>query len=190
MAGETLRTGTQLLAETPDNTAGLIDAVNLRNTIVSEAAGIAFLEDDNATFPITIIDGVWVDINASITPAPQLASNFAFQFDSNNAILPDYSGITVPAGVQRLTQITTFILAVKAGGGTASYDYQHFLGGAPVGNPLRIEHTAVQQLVTGTTEILYEPALGQTISARIMGVGTADQITINDMRQRVMSVLI
>jgi len=193
MAGETLRTAAQLLTEFPDNTAGLIDAVQGRNHIVSMLPGIGFLEDDTTSFTITVIDGTFVDVNQDITPLPLLAANFAWAIDGNNAWIPDYTsiGITVPAGVQRLVGINTTMLLAKQGGGTASYTWQIFKGGVAVGNGLTTAALGIAaQLITVVEEVLYEPALVETLSLRVRANGTTDNIDVSDFRQRVTSILL
>lgn len=105
MAGETLRTASQLLVEFPDNTAGLIDAVNSRNFIVSATVAVAFLEDAVVDTPYTMpmADGVPTPFLPTYPAVPDFVGNF-WKLDGNNQILPSYTdqGVTVPAGVFRL----------------------------------------------------------------------------------------
>ena len=192
MAGETLRTATQLLAEFPDNTAGLIDAVQSRNMIVSELLGVGFMEDNTAAFTVTIQDGVFVSINAAVTPQPIIAANFAWDIDGNNAWFPDYvnNGVTVPAGVIRLHGMTSTILVTKPGGGSAIYSFQYFIAGVPFGNPVSVSLDATPSILPQSDETLSEVALGETIDWRVSGVGTAEDLSILDFRQRVTSALI
>lgn len=192
MAGETLRTASQLLAEFPDNTAGLIDAVNSRNMIVSELLGVGFMEDNAAQFTITVQDGVFVSVNAAVTPNPLLAANFAWDIDGNNSWFPDYvnNGVIVPAGVTRLHGITSTILVQKQGGGTASYSFQYFLGGVAFGNPVTVTIGTTPQILPQSDELLVEVALGETMDWRCRANGTTDNLDVLDFRQRVTSALI
>lgn len=193
MAGETLRTASQLLAEFPDNTAGLIDAINSRNAVVSEAVGIGFLEDDTASFVIDVTAGVVVSINAEITPLPQLAANFAWDIDGNNAWIPDYgnNGIITPAGVTRLVGINTTMILNKLTGGSADYIFQYRQAGVLIGNAITWNLTGGNpQLFTMSEELLYEPALGENLEITVTGSGTSDDLDCLDFRQRVTSVLL
>ena len=84
MAGETLKIASQLLADFPDNTAGLIDAVQSRNFVVSVAVGVGFVEDDPAQVPYTIpmTDGVPVPFMPTLTNVG-FFGNFWNKYDSN-----------------------------------------------------------------------------------------------------------
>jgi len=192
MAGETLRTAIQLLAEFPDNTAGLIDAINSRNAVVSEMGGIGFLEDDSASFNIPITAGNAQDINSLITPIPILASNFAFDLNGNQHWVEGYTaaGITVPAGVFRLLGLQTTMVLFKQGGGTSTYQFQYTRGGATFGNPIEWNLGTTNQLVVINEDVLYEPALNEAFSVQVLNQVGNDDLTVTDFRQQITGTLL
>ena len=189
MAGETLRTAIELLGEFPDNTSGLIDAVNSRDFIVSVAPGVAFMEDDPADTPIVIpiTDGVPTDILAQLT-APQFIANF-WQLDGSNGFIPDYSGVVIPPATIRLLTGSMIIEVEKVGGGTADYTFQGTQGGVITGNPILRSISTITTLVFSGVR-LYDVSIGGAISVQVEGTGTSDDLTLSDLRVSIESVLI
>ena len=193
MAGETLKTASQLLADYGDNTSGLIEAVNVRNHVVSAVPAIGFAEDQSATFEIDVT-AAWTSINAEILPGPTVAANF-WKLDGNQSWLPSYTdtGIIVPAGVNRLVGLNTSLNLVKVGGGTALYDFAVFSGGVLAGFPiLNVELSTVARILFLTDEFVYEVALDQPLEIRIRGAGGTLQANLNclDFRQRVTGIML
>ena len=193
MAGETLLTASQLLASFPDNQAGLIDAVQARDLVVSQAVGVMFVEDDPADVPYTLqmIDGVPVPFLLNYPGTPVEASNF-YTLDGNGQIIPDYVGIgvNVPAGVTRLHEGSVIINLQKAGGGTAVYQFQGTQGGTFVGDPLTREIGTTEQVVVFSGTRLYDVSLAEPVDFSITPLGHSDDLIINDFRINLNSVLI
>ena len=190
MAGETLRTVNQMLANWPDNTQGLISPLDGRDMIVSEAVGVGFLLLDNGpvTVPIPAQD-VWVQINSLITPI-QFAGNF-WQLDGNQAFTESYTaqGITVPPGTERLTTFDVGMLVSKVGGGTNTYEFSLFADGVNTATTGYVDvFTADPEYVTITTSRLPDYSLAETFDARVRCLdGTAD-LTLDEFRFAVQSV--
>ena len=193
MAGETLRTGTELLASFPDNQAGLIDAVQARDFVISAVNGLVFIEDDPLDVPYTLpmTDGVPVDFLASYPGAPLESSNF-YTLDGNNQIIPNYVGlgINVPAGIIRVHAGSVILSCQKTGGGTADYQFQGTQGGTFTGEPLlrTIGTTATTLVFSG--DRLYDVSLAQPVDFAITPIGHSDDLIINDFRIKMESVLI
>ena len=187
MAGETLRTGAELLALFPDNTAGLIDAVQSRDLIVSTAVALGFLEDTVPSFSVSVIDGSPVSINALVTPTGGGALLF-WALDGNQAFLADYGAIVVPPGLERLVAINTTMVLRKQGGASASYSFQYFEAGVPIGVPETIDLDSTDdESMAVLEELVYDVDVGAPLDLRVTGVGTGDDIDVNDFRQTVTS---
>jgi len=183
VAGETLRDGSGLLANFPDNTAGLIDAVNSRDFVVSVAPGVGFVEDDPATVPYTIpmTDGVPVDFMASLT-TPLFVGNF-WKLDGNNAFVPSYTdiGVIVPAGLFRLLE-GSVILNVEKVGATQTYQFQGTEGGVFTGDPLLRDIGSNPEVVVFNGVRTYEVQPANPISFTITPVGHSQDLIVNDVR--------
>lgn len=192
MAGETLKTASQLLADAPDNQAGLIDAVFQRNQTVSVTPAVGFMEDDDSAFSVPIPDLVtFVNLNPLISPVPVLATNY-WEIDGNQAWLPSYvtKGIIVPAGVIRLVGGQCWMVVEKAGGGTGSYEFQWFKAGVAIGVPQQRLISSVPSVEVIAEELLYEVSLAEPLDVRVRGVDTTDDLTITDFRQRMTGIMI
>jgi len=113
VAGETLKTAAQLLADFPDNTAGLIEAVNSRNLVVSAGNDVAFVEESfgvpGVALPMTqnMVDTVVTNLWSSPTEA------FRFWQRSGGGFTPDYGAIVTPAGVVRISAFTYEVVAIR-----------------------------------------------------------------------------
>ena len=192
MAGETLRTATELLAEFPDNTAGLIDALQSRNFVVSVAVAVAFLEDDPAQVPyvIPMTDGVPVDFLATLV-APPFIGNF-WDIDGNNAFVEGYTslGVIVPAGSTRLVDGSVILNVQKAGGGQGDFEFQGTEGGVFTGSPvLRSIGAVAETIVMGGSRIV-DVSLGAPISFSVTPIGHSDDLTVNDVRVTLEGIMI
>jgi hypothetical protein len=193
MAGETLRTASELLGQFPDNTSGLIEAVDSRDFIVSATVGVGFLEDDPAQVPYTIplVDGVPVDFLGTLV-APLFAGNF-WKLDGNNRFIPSYLdfGITVPPGTQRLVDGSVILNVQKDGNATpVTYQFQGTEGGVLTGEPVTREISNVPQtIVTGGTR-LYDINVGGAISFNVQPVGHSEDLIVNDVRVAVTGVML
>ena len=190
MAGETLLSIAQLIANTPDNTTGQIDALDLRNILVSLANGVGGLEaQDNFSVPIDA--GVWVSLNdIAVNGAgnADVVSNNGWKQDANGAWIPDYTGVNLTPGVLRLVTIATSGDLDKQGGGSDTYEFQYFVGGIGVGRLGSTEYDGDAQTYGSKTEtFVYEPALGLSIDLRVRGVGTNDDLLFTSFRQEIVS---
>lgn len=185
MAGEELKDATGLLADFPDNQAGLIDAVHSRNFVVSVTPGIGFVEDDPADVPYTIpmTSGVPVEFLASYPGAPLFVGNF-WKLDGNNQLVPSYTdfGVIVPAGTNRLNDGQVLISCQKAGGGTANYEFQGLEGGQLTGEPVVREIGTTSELLIFSGVRLYDVSLAGAIDFQITPIGHSDDLIINDFR--------
>ncbi len=185
MAGETLKIASQLLADFPDNTAGLIDAVQSRNFLISVAVAVGFVEDDQAQVPyiIPMTDGVPVPFMPTLV-APLFFGNF-WKLDGNNEYLPSYvdQGVTVPAGSFRLINGSVLLNVQKVGNATpVSYEFQGTGGGSFVGDPVSrdINSTARTESFSGSRieDVSIMPAQGLSITP----IGHSEDLQINDVR--------
>jgi hypothetical protein len=192
VAGETLREANELLANFPDNTSGLIEAVHSRDFVVSATPAVGFLEDDPAQVPYTIpmADGVPVDLLSTLV-APLFVGNF-WKLDGNNAFVPSYTdlGVTVPPGLDRLVKGSVFLNCQKLGGGTALYTLQGTEDGVLTGEPVTREIGTTPELQVFSGTRLYLVDLAGAISIVITPVGHSDDLQINDLRVSVESVML
>ncbi len=176
----TFRYGEENLAAAPDNTSGLIDAVHLRDLIVSNRSGaVQILETTPFTIPIT--SGVPVSINP-LLPAPTVAA-VLWSADGNNRAFPNYANAipsaTIPVGYVKFAQILFSFNGAKTGGGTDQYLFQVDLDGVPQGTGITVTYGTTPEFTTlvlnSTVVIADEPLVGLTVT----GVGTGDDIDIN-----------
>ena len=194
MAGETLKTAQGLLDDFPDNSAGLIEAVHVRNFLVGAVTAVGFSEGDPATLPLTIplTDGVPVDVLSAL-PAPDFAGNF-WTLDGNQQFVPDYvpRGITVPTGLQRLLKGQVLLLCEKLGNATpVPYVFQGTEGGVLTGNPITQEIAGgAEQLVVMSGTRLYDVAVGGPISFNVTASGHSDDLIVYAFRVSVESELV
>jgi len=184
MAGETLKTASELLDSFPDNVVGLIDAVDDRSFVVSVAVAVGFVEDDPLTVPYTIpmTNGVPVDFMSTLT-TPGFFGNF-WKLDGNNAFVPSYSdfGITVPAGSFRLLSGTVLLNCEKVGGGTGVFEFQGTANGLFIGDPVQRELTSTAETLIFSGTRLVDVSLAEAQSFDITPVGHSDDLQINDVR--------
>ncbi len=176
----TFRYGEENLAAAPDNTSGLIDAVHLRDLIVSNrSGGVQILETTPFTVPIT--NGVPVSINP-LLPAPTVAG-VLWSADANNRAFPNYAAAipsaTIPVGYVKFTQILFSFNGEKAGAGTDDYLFRVDLDGVPQGTGVTVSYDSNPAFTTivlnRTVDIGVQPLVGLTVT----GVGTGDDIDIN-----------
>lgn len=193
MAGEVLKTASELLADFPDNSAGLIEAVNSRNFVASVVTAVGFAEDNPGDLPVLLpmTDGVPVDVLAAV-PTPAFAGNF-WKLDGNNAFVPSYVdfGIFVPPLTQRLTSGSVIIEVNKPSGGDSVYRFQGTEGGVFTGNP-------IDRTVTGNTPTLlvfsgtrlYDVEVGGAISFSITPIGHSLDLEVLDYRVTLEGILL
>lgn len=191
MAGETLRTASELLAAYADNVSGLITALTGRDFVVSVTPAVGFVEDDPATVPyvIPMTDGVAVPFIPTLT-TPLFVGNF-YKLDPSG-IVPAYAdfGVSVPPGTQRMNSASVLLNCQKLGGGTADYLFQGTEGGALTGEPVTrtIGITPATQVFSGTR--LYDVSIGGVLDFNITPLGHSDDLQINDVRISVEGVML
>jgi len=188
MAGEILKSAAGLLAGFPDNVSGQIAASDSRNFVISVITALGHVEDDTSwTIPIT--SGVPTVVNPLIPGSKVFTGNF-FTLDGNNAFIPDYGSVIINPGTIRLVDAEAFIIVTKSGS-VAQYETQWRVGGVPIGTPItqEIQATATQ-LILAEEEFVYDVEVGAPLDLQITGIGTNDDLTVFDIRQRVESLLI
>ena len=182
MAGESLLTVAEMLASFPDNTQNLIQPLNQRDMVLSEAVNVGFLRSETP-FTIPITDGVYTQIN-SLMPTPDFTANF-WALDANQAFIESYTtdyGIIVSPDTNRLTGITVRMYCQKAGAQAAAYTAKVFLDGVEgtATVPFTLEQ-GVPEIVTITGDGVLDYSLRQTVDVRIAGDGTADDIDVSTL---------
>ena len=177
MAGESLRTVSELLALFPDNTSGLITALASREQTVSMAPAIGVLESDpvQTPFAIPLVAGVPVAVPAQLV-LPLFRGNY-WQLDGNNAMEPSYAaeGITVPPGHLRFVDGLITMQAAKATGGTEVYSFAGTQGIA-TGDEFQVTLTGDPSSFTMQGGRVYDVSLGEPVSFTVESAGGADLI--------------
>lgn len=171
MAGESLRTASGLLANLPDNTSGLIQAVNTRDVVVSVVDGVGYWDDaDDPGLPVTIPNaglGVGVDILSALPgpPATAFAGNY-YKLDGNNHFVPSYTdqGILVPAGTQRIVESLVTLRLSKPGGGTNLFTLQGTRAGVPYIPGRTVSLTSTPETFTFSGSRLVDVSLAEALS--------------------------
>jgi hypothetical protein len=193
MAGEELKDVSELLAAFPDNTAGLIEAVDSRDFIVSMTTGVAFAEDLPADVPyvMPMTAGVPVPFLSAYPAVPGFEGVF-WKLDGNNEFVPAYTdvGIFVPAGTLRLNEGTVVLNCQKLGGGTADFTFQGTVGGVFVGEPLTRTIGTVPQVLVFQSVSRYDVSVADPLDFSITPVGHSDDLQINDFRVSLVSVML
>lgn len=113
MAGETLQTAAQLLAGYPDNSQGIIQALNTRQHVVSgvlDVANVFEVFDPTVTVAVTT-DPIDTILNTFWT-APAIEAFQFWNIDGNGRLFPDYqgAGVAVDPGTFRLVDIEFLML--------------------------------------------------------------------------------
>ena len=191
MAGETLKTISELLNAFPDNLSGWIEAVESRDLILSMAPAVGFLSEAVPPFTVGIVaQGVPVSINAAI-PAPNIDSNF-WQLDGNNSWIPDYpAGVIIPPAYERLSTLQSWLVASRDAAGIGeNYSFQWNVGAALVGAPLVVNLDQAPVSVVMPEEILYDVSVGDPIGLTVANLDSTTDLLIDDDRQSVVSVAI
>ncbi len=111
MAGETLSTAAELLAQFPNNTSQLVIPVNNRNGIVSGGIDIAFVSEsfEPAVVISPTLDPVDTNVNAIFTGAADTAFRF-WEMDGNGRLSNNFADSVI------VGDPTTRMLEVKIGG--------------------------------------------------------------------------
>ena len=183
----------EALAAIPDNVSQLIQPVNIRDFIVSQAQGKGFLENtDNVALPI--VDGVWLQINPLlVTPT---TANILWAFDGNNLAFAQYDQLTdtiVPQPYFKLGSVVSVLELTKSQGGSDNYLVSFTLNGATFGQPESVEFAAAG---TQTLTLLHSFQADISIETdvygvQIQGVGTNDDLVLGYFTMQVRdSVLI
>lgn len=189
MAGEQLRTAQELLDSFPDNTGGLIEAVDSRDFVVSITPGIGAMEEDPAQTPyvIPLVAGVPVSVPGTLI-APQFAGNY-WALDGNNAMVPDYGAINVPPAHLRLVTGLITMKAAKVGGATESYIFIGSNGGIATGDQFEVELTSTPQTFTMVASRLYDVTLGNPVSFTVQSAG-GSSLEVHHVRYSLESALL
>jgi hypothetical protein len=177
---QTLRYLDELLANYPDNTAGLITPENVRDQLVSTVAGVGFLADTTeVTVPIT--DGVPTLINPLLTAPVTLPE--LWLFDGNNLGVSNYTALTgtvLPAGYTKILSIVAVAVLEKTAGGTDVYDLQFTRTGVPIGVAETVAYTAAGvQTITVVVRALADVSAPDTYGLTVAGLGTNDDLQLH-----------
>ena len=175
---QTLRYYDELIAGLPDNSAGLIAAVNIRDMLVSTIGGRGLIENtDNFTIPIT--SAVWTSINP-LLPVPAHTETF-WNFDGNNLAFSNYTASVdtiVPAGYTKFVQFMAVVELTKNSGGADVYEVQFSKNAVGIGEPESVEFTeAGVNTVTLLHPLLADVSVPTDVyGVQIQGVGTSDDL--------------
>jgi len=188
---QTLRYLDELLAATPDNTAGLITPEVFRDTLVSLAVGAGFLADVTPV-SVPIVDGVPTSMNP-LLPSP-LEVGAGWTTDANNFMHPDYATLattTVPPGYLKLAQFVAVLSLTKVAGGEDSYELQFTEDAVLVGVPEAITFSAAgSTVVTIITSQLVDLSINPVFGVSITGIGTSDDLTLDSFELSVSDKLL
>ena len=187
MAGETLLTLADVLASFPDNDQKLITPLDARNMIITEAVNVGYLESDTLPFTIPVVAGTPVSINQSI-PTPNFVGNF-WRIDANIAFVENYSTytppITVNPGTFRISAFRASMNLQKIGTGSDTYQFQWYVDGVPFGNAGEITIDDNDPFyVAISADALADMSLSQAFDVRVTGVGTGDDLQVNQLLLR------
>ena len=184
---ETLRYVDGLLANFPDNSQGLIDAVNMRDFVASFINGRGFLvEEDPVTLPIS--DGVWTHINP-LLPDPEIStSETLWVWDGNNYAVNNYLAIPdviIPSGYSKLLQIVAVLDITKVAGGADNYLIQVTKDGVGIGLSESVQFSAAgtQTITVLDSSVADLSVAAATYGVQIQGVGTTDDLVLNYFTQ-------
>jgi hypothetical protein len=177
---QTLRYVEGLLANFPDNSQGLIDAVQMRDFVVSFINGRGFLVEDTDT-ALPILDGAWTSINPLLA-SPEVTTESLWVFDGNNFAFNAYASIpdtVIPVGYSKLLQIVAVLDLTKAAGGADNYEGQITRNGVGIG----LAETITFPAAGGQTVTLLDASIAtldvtDTYGCQIQGVGTTDDLVL------------
>lgn len=188
MAGETLLSLAEVLASLPDNASQLIAPLSHRNEVIALTNDVGFVEED-ASFTIPIVDGVFVSINP-LMPSADAVGNF-WVIDGNNALLPDFGAVTINPGHLRLLDMTAHLELARVGGGPAEgYTFQFFVGGVATGREISVELDDNSEALTLSEETLYDYSVSDPVTIRVRGDGTGADLNVFDIDMKVVGILI
>jgi len=189
---QTLRYADEILQSFSDNISGLISAVALRDSFISNVDGKGLLEaTDNVTLPIT--SGVWTAINPLLTNA--VHTETFWSVDGNNFMFPNHSAGTetvVPAGYSKFGQFMSILELTKPGGGADSYSVQFTKNGVGMGEPESVVFTSAG---TDTITLLHPLLVDVSIptdlyGVQIQGVDTSDDLTLGYFTMQVSDTIL
>jgi len=181
MAGETLWTIDEMLAAFPDNTQNLITPLASRSMIVSEAVNVGYLDDTALPLTIPVVAGTPVDIMGALT-APAFIGNF-WRIDGNNHFTENYTprGVTVNPDTIRISSFRAQMQMTKIGTGADSYRFQWYKSGVPFGEEWDIEIDNNDPFWVGVTaDDLTDISLADTFTVQVTGLGTGDDLQLNE----------
>ena len=177
----------ELLANLPDNTAGLIEPVDARNGIVSNIRGVGFI-DSPTTITLPILNGAGTIINPLLLDA-EATQQTLWAFDGNNLAISNYGAlteVTVPAGYTKLLQAVCVLSLEKLGGGADAYQFQFVRNGIGVGLAEDVPFSAAgAQVVTTLYTTLYDVSTLDTIGVQVIGVGTTTSLELHNFEMNV-----
>jgi hypothetical protein len=172
----------EVLAGYPDNTAGLITPLNVRNHVVSTIRGVGFL-DSPTTINLPVENGVGVIINPLLLDAASTQGTL-WTFDGNNLAISNYGSlidVTVPAGYTKLVQFVVVLSLEKTGGGSDSYQFQFTRNGVGVGLAEDVPWgSSGTQVVTSLYTSLLDLSSADTIGVQVIGVGTTTDLLLHN----------
>ena len=177
----------QVLAGYPDNTAGLITPLNVRNHLVSTIVGVGFI-DSPTTITIPVLDGVGTIINPLLLDAASTTQTL-WTFDGNNLATSNYGalvGVTIPPGYTKLVRFVAVLSLEKLAGGSDQYQFQFTRNGVGVGLAEDVVFTeAGSQVVTTLHSTLVDLSLVDVFGVQVIGVGTADDLELHNFEMTV-----
>ena len=187
MAGETLRTIAEVLASFPDNSSRLITPLDARDMIVTEAVNVGYLEPMTLPFTIPVVADTPVSINQAM-PDFEFVGNF-WRVDGNRAFVENYTTYTPPIivnpGTFRSSAFNLSMNVQKIGTGTDTYRIEWFKNGTPFGNPLIFDVDDVDPFyVAVRADDLTDISLSDVFDVRVTGVGTGDDLQVNQLQMR------
>lgn len=185
MAGETLKTITELLAGLPDNVSNLIKPVDVRNVVVNQAAAGVGAFIDEADLPATVVlpgAGTWVDINFELSADVVSFNPIYWDLDANARAINQFAadGVTVPAGFFRIA-ILDATLSVDFLSSSNVYEFAVGQNGVPVAGFVTVEEA--QQ--TSTTEVairggnVYDVTAQDAFSVMVRNLDGASNIELD-----------
>ncbi len=189
---QTLRYRSELVAGAPDNTSGLIDAIQLRDMVVSMASGNGAVET-TADVTIPIVSGTPVAVNPLLTGVSVFGSLWGA--DGNSFLFPNYSAVltdtTIPAGYTKFCRFQAMLALTKQGGGTDTYSIQFTRNGVLVGDAHDVLFSGTD---TDTITVPYftnqDVGVADTFGVSVTGVGTGDDLVLESFSMDVADELL
>ena len=187
MAGETLKTAAELLADYADNQAGLILPLNVRNHLIADGNDIGFVADSG---PFVGTTTATYQSILGLMPSPTFAGRF-WELAPGNLLRCDFAPVLVEPGTQRLYQSRMLGVVQKGAVQADVYEFAIFEDGVQVSldYPVTLEQDAATT-VFAVASRLYEPGNNPELDVRWRGVGTLDALTFDSVSFTVTGVLL